>query len=291
MKICEKCKTQNADTVMYCTTCGTQLPSAPVNPAPAAPVTPNPATPTTAFAAPTQAPTNAKKADMKTIILIAVAAVGLIIGIVGIVLAITSGNKKAETPAVTPTPVATDDDIETASISSNATGTAVKVGPYTLTIPKDYVFESTADGLIITDAAGIAWAANITHDSDVTYSQVSSNLKKIGEAFTAQGAKNVKTGTGKSGALSYLYIDMTDSDNIAKTVAIFKSDSGIFQAITSDGTANINHGVIDIIAPIIANAKSGKTSNRDLGFNITTKGVDTLEIGDAFSDLEEASEE
>lgn len=297
MKTCEKCKTQNADSVMFCTTCGTQLKIAadPVQAqpfAPAAPVAPvAPAAPATAFA-PTPAAPAKKPLDVKMIGLIAAAVIGLVVGVVGIVMAINSGNKK-ETPApvVTPTQGDTDGDTTVATISGNNTGTAVKVGPYTLTIPKEYPFETSENGVLITDPTNTIWAANIMYDDSASYSQVSTNLKKLGEYYTNQGAKNVKTGTAKTGALNYLYVDMLDpEDNIAKTLAIFKADSALFDVVVSDGTINPNHGVVDIVAPIIANAKGSKTSNREIGFGMTTKGVDTLKLDGAFDGFDSSEE-
>lgn len=291
MKKCEKCGTENADEIMYCTTCGTQLKIAAE---PVAAPTPAP-TPTTAFA-PTPAPVapaaSAKKMDGKTIGLIAAAAVGLIVGIVGIVVAIAANNKKPETPAPSQnTNVSGGDEVTVATVSGNNTGTTVKVGPYTMTVPKEYPFETTDDGVIITDPTNSVWAASIMYDDSATYSQVSSNLKKLGEYYTGQGAKNVKTGTAKTGALNYLYVDMiTPDDGFAKTLAIFKADTALFDVVVTDGTTVANHGIIDIVAPIIANAKSGKTANRDLGFSVTTKGVETLKIDEAFENMDQTEE-
>ena len=289
MKKCEKCGTENADDIMYCTACGNQLTVAPATPTPA-PATPTPAP--VAPAAPVAAPAPAKKpVDVKTIGLIAAAVIGLVIGVVGIVLAVTSGNKKVETPAPTSnvSNEDPDDDVTTANISGNQTGTAVKVGPFTLTIPKDFPFETNGNSVIFTDPTNSIWAANITYDDSVTYAQVSKALKSLATYFESEGIKVLKTGTATVGGLNYLYIDMTDTDNINKTFAIFKAnDESIFDVIVTDGTAN--HALLDAVAPIIANAKEGKTSNREIGFGITTKGVDTVKLDGIFDNLENSEE-
>lgn len=286
MKKCEKCGTENADEIMYCTTCGTQLKIA-------AEPTIAPA-PTTSFApTPAPAPASAKKMDGKTIGLIAAAAVGLIVGIVGIVLAITAGNKKPETstPTQNTNTSGGGDEVTVATVSGNNAGTVVEVGPYKMTIPKEYPFETFDDGVIVTDPTNSVWAASIAYDDSASYSQVSSNLKKLGEYYTSQGAKNVKTGTAKAGALNYLYVDMiTPDDGFAKTLAIFKADTALFDVVVTDGSTIFNHGIIDIVAPIIANAKSSETANRDLGFSVTTKGVETVKIDEAFENMDQAEE-
>lgn len=283
MKVCEKCKTENADSTMYCTTCGTQLPIQPAQPTP-----PVQSTPATAFAAPMAKPASGKKMDGKTLGLIAVAVIGLIIGIVGIVMAITSGNQKTETPTPAPAPVV-EESSETSDILGNSVGTVVKIGPYITIIPREYPFELKENNIILSDPTNSAWAVNIIYDESIAYSQVSSNLKKLGEYYTSQGAKNVKTGTAKTGDLNYLYVDMVD-DGFAKTLAIFKADSNIFEVIISDGSANPNHNIIDTIAPIIANVKKGETAARDLGFTVTTKGVDILKLDGAFDGFESSEE-
>ncbi|MBP5511853.1 zinc ribbon domain-containing protein, partial [Candidatus Saccharibacteria bacterium] len=288
MKKCEKCGTENADDIMYCTACGNQLTVAPATSAPAAPV----AAPVTPVAPAAPAPAK-KPVDVKSIALIAAAVIGLAVGVVGIVLAITSGNKKAETPTPAPavniTAEEPEDDVTTANISGNQTGTAVKVGPFTLTIPKDFPFEADGDRVIFTDPTNSIWAANIIYDDSATYAQVSKGLKSLASYFESEGAKVLKTGTDTAGGLNYLYIDMTDVDGFSKTFAIFKAnDESIFDVIVTDGTAN--HALLDAVAPIIANAKEGKTSNREIGFGITTKGVDAVKLDGIFDNLENSEE-
>jgi hypothetical protein len=288
MKKCEKCGTDNTDTLSFCTTCGAPLPMNPTPAAPAAPVEtpvapeePAPVQPVEPIApvapvapvapAPVEAP--AKKADMKSIALILVAAVGLIVGIVGIVLAITSGgDKKPETTdnnQTSQTPATPE--VTTATTGTND-GTIVTLGSYTLTIPKSYQYELDNDYLVVTDA-GQTWAAGIYYDGELTYSRLASGLGSLVSYLQENGATVAGSGQAEANGTAYYYIDFIDpTDSMAKTYAFFKAGIYTFEVLATNGTTVYDHNIINFVAPIISSAKE-KTASRDLGIDIGGKAV------------------
>ncbi|MBP5674854.1 zinc ribbon domain-containing protein [Candidatus Saccharibacteria bacterium] len=265
MKRCEKCSTMNEDSVSFCTNCGSPL-NAPIS-APefsAAPVAP------------------AKKADIKLIALIGVALVGVIVGVVGIIFALNANKdtkkdegKGPDTSEVKPQEEPTNGG-NTVVVSGNSDSTAVAIGPYKVTIPRDLEYDTSDEVLVIGDKSE-TWVSYIAYNEGATFHCAYTDIASLGAYLTSEGYGNVKTGVSKANGLDYAYADYLDPKaGSMMVVAYFKAGEYTFATVSTNGKTTIDHSMLNDVARVLSTAKEGKT--RDLGFGLDNRGtVDSLD--------------
>lgn len=277
MKKCEKCSTENADSAAFCTNCGNALSTTVTETSTpfSAPIVP---------AAP--AASAAGKADNKSIALIAVAIIGLAVGICGIVFALTNkgdDKKKDDKPTTSEVePSGNGTTVATTPVSGNTDGAVVPIGPYSVVVPRSIEYESDGSKLALTDS-GNTWVAYVEYYGDIYYSTVKAHLSDLKASLESEGMTNVTTGVSTASGVEYLYADMTEpTQGMQAVMAVFKAGSNVFQVMATDGTAN--HAILNYVAPILKDAKQGKTSARDLGFGIDGSKLDGFKTEGAIND-------
>jgi hypothetical protein len=278
MKKCEKCNAENADSASFCTSCGNTLQTTVTETA-----TPF-STPVTPVAS--AAPAAPAKTDSKTIALIVVAIVGLAVGICGIAFALTNkgdDKKKDDEPTTSEVePSGNGTTVATTPVSGNTDGAVVPIGPYNVVVPRSLQYESDGSKLALTDS-GNTWVAYVEYYGDVYYSTVKAHLSDLKTSLESQGMTNVATGVSTAAGVEYLYADMTEpTQGMQAVMAVFKAGSNVFQVTATDGTAN--HAILNYVAPILKDAKQGKTASRDFGFGIDGSKLDGFKTEGAIDD-------
>ena len=249
MKKCDKCEAMVTDDSKFCTNCGATMPEgAPVvETTSVPPVSPSePVVPIGSAPAPNPI-AEKKKIDKKTVIAVAIAAVGLIIGIGGFVFGIIKSNEKPQTKSCAKENSSQEEgneshaDAETASAGSYDYEQGTKIyfeNNTSIVIPTHYKYD-TSDGLIVSDGAE-TWYAQIRVGTG-TSSQVINTVDQLKQEAQSLGAQEIKSGLATESVtkLQYYYITFADPthNNMAFTYYFFEvGNNGIFDNFVTSST-------------------------------------------------------
>ena len=286
MKQCEKCGQAVEDSAAFCTNCGAvlsgvsaQAPSESAsqggintNFAPmdtntssgveSAPVD-NMASPVVA-AMPETKPEK-KGLDGKMIAMIAVSAICLIVGVVGIILATTGGSRRDNGGQV-----AVDDGDGGATVDVVTSGTKVEYAGYEFAIPDGYEYElsdeydETGETLVVSDSDD--YIAAISYYEETTYATIESNFSAL-ETYMQQEGVATSATSGKStiDGLDYLYVDAKGVEGYDIVYVFSKADLYSFMTmiITNQGVDGVQY--LPNVAKIVGSAQKKVKMSRAIG--------------------------
>ncbi|MEE0888109.1 MAG: zinc-ribbon domain-containing protein [Candidatus Saccharimonadaceae bacterium] len=286
MKQCEKCGQEIPEGVAFCPNCGAAVnaeqPSAspamasmPTNTfqgsqainaenasampvAPAAPIAAQPINPVT----PLQAmPDNGakKKVDGKIIAMAVACIICLTVGIVGIVMAVSS-NKNSE-PVATTGSNTPDPSGEVEVPATGSTGAKVSYAGYEFSIPTSYNYEIyTQDGmecLSVSDSP-TEYLADICYYNDHTFTAVENNIDLITESINTQYGTSATTGTEIIDGKKYYYFDLGAMQGQNAMIVLSGIDLYYFTTYVSTRVGVSGTEYLDKIAKVINTAQKKK---------------------------------
>ena len=296
MRQCEKCGQTVQDGAAFCTNCGAVLSgdsgseSVPVsfgstaqnttaNPEPVAstaPVVEN--TPMNNMAAGTapvmaEAQSEKKKLDGKMIGIIAGSVICLIVGIVGVVIGLTSGSKKPNDGQVA-------DNGGGSVVDVVSSGTKVEYAGYEFAIPDGYEYELSSEyddeeTLVVSDSDD--YIAAIGYFKDATYTAVESNFDSLSAYMTQEGgATSATNGKTTIDGTDYLYIDAKGIEGYDIVYMFSKADLYSFMTmiITNSGVDGTQY--IPNAAKVVGSAQKKVKMNRALGGETGTATAQNL---------------
>lgn len=287
MKQCEKCGQMIDDGAAFCTNCGAAVSSestAPVSAemgqpmGPAMPATNSIATnnqpmgPAMSSAVPPEEPK--KKIDGKTIALIAVSAVCLIIGIVGIVLAIINSSNNNKTSS-NGDQVATGGS-EDGTVDVVSSGTKVSYAGYEFIIPDGYdyeIVESDGEEALATSNSN-EYAAATLYDNSVTFMQIENNMDTVASGLESEGGLPVSASVENVDGVKFLCFDLGTVTDVNVMYAISEVDLYDFQTtiMTNPGVSGKQY--LSNVAKIVGSAQKKKSMSRALNGN----GLDGIKL-------------
>ncbi|MBP5647773.1 zinc ribbon domain-containing protein [Candidatus Saccharibacteria bacterium] len=298
MRQCEKCGQTVQDGAAFCTNCGAVLSgdsgseSVPVsfepttqnattNSEPAASTAPvvesTPMNNIAAGTAPVVAETQSekKKLDGKMIGIIAGSVICLIVGIVGVVIGLTSGGKKSDDGQVA------DNSGDSGVVDVVSSGTKVEYAGYEFVIPEGYEYDFSDeydDGeetLEVSDSDD--YVAGISYFKDATYASVESNFDSL-SAYMSQegGATSATNGKTTIDGTDYLYIDAKGIEGYDVVYMFSKADLYSFMTmiITNSGVDGTQY--IPNVAKVVGSAQKKVKMNRALGEETGTTTAQSL---------------
>ena len=283
MKQCEKCGQMIDDGAAFCTNCGAAVSSestAPVSAGmgqpmgPAMPVTNSIATnnqpmgPAMSSAVPPEEPK--KKIDGKTIALIAVSAVCLIIGIVGIILAIVNSNNNNNRISSNGDQVATGGS-GGGTVDVVSSGTKVSYAGYEFIIPDGYEYEIAAndDGeeALVTSNSSDEYAAAILYDNSVSFTQIENNMDAVANSFGSENGISVAASVENVDGVKFVCFDLGTMSDVNVMYAFSEADLYYFQTtiITNPGVSGKQY--LSNVAKVVGSAQKKKSMNKGLNGN------------------------
>lgn len=282
MKQCEKCGQMIDDGAAFCTNCGAAVSSestAPVSAGmgqpmgPAMPVTNSIATnnqpmgPAMSSAVPPEEPK--KKIDGKTIALIAVSAVCLIIGIVGIILAIVNSNNNNRISS-------NGDQVATGgsgggTVDVVSSGTKVSYAGYEFIIPDGYEYEIAANDdseeALVTSNSSDEYAAAILYDNSVSFTQIENNMDAVANSFGSENGISVAASVENVDGVKFVCFDLGTMSDVNVMYAFSEADLYYFQTtiITNPGVSGKQY--LSNVAKVVGSAQKKKSMNKGLNGN------------------------
>ena len=283
MKQCEKCGLEIEDSAAFCTNCGAAV-SAPQGEAPnqspmAAPAsTPAPgfgsnpsfaSSPMTNVASmdsinsPFEEPK--KKIDGKMIAMIAVSAVCLIVGVVGIILAVVNNgggnNDNKDQVAVN------DSDDGGSTVDVVSSGAKVSYAGYEFAIPTEYEYEVTEkdgmDVLLITDSDD--YLGVIQYYNDATFASIKSNKDSVAESISAELGSPVTVETTTEDGVEFVNFNLGESQGVNMLYAVSEADLYYFETVIITNVGVDGSQYLSNIAKVVKSAQ--KKSGSDRAFN------------------------
>lgn len=277
MKQCEKCGQTIDDSAAFCTNCGASVNYGTTSSTSFGPNQstdsglPMPSSTTNQLASPT-APsvispgTSTKTIDGKTIALIAVSALCLIIGIVGIVIGITNnGNKNSASD----NQVAMNDS-GAGTLDAMSSGNRISYAGYEFTIPNGYeyeIVEEDGDEALMTMPISAEYAAATYYDDSTTFAQIESNMEAIASELEAENKTSVSASVENVGGVKFLCFDLGTAVNTNVMYAISKVDLYSFQTAIATDPGVSGKQYLGDVAKIIGSAQKKKSINKTLNDN------------------------
>lgn len=274
---CEKCGQTITEGAAFCANCGTPAPSKissnDAAPQPviqmaapesmATPVSTPAATPV--MGAATMAPgvmtsieEPKKKLDSKMITMIAVSAVCLVIGIIGIVLAVSnSGNNSDSQVAVS------NNDEGGSTVDVASSGTKVAYAGYEFVIPKGYDYE--IDEIDGTEALAFSddktFVAATMYFNDVSFARIESGSDLLVENFVAEMGEPVTASTETVDGVKFICFDFGEREGMNIAFVVSDADLYYFKTVitTENGSGALDH--LEDVAKIVGSARK-KTDER-----------------------------
>ena len=280
---CEKCGQIIADGAAFCANCGTPVPAAmPTSGAASQPVTPMAASRpvVTPAAAPTMSSATVgsaigvntagpveepkKKLNNKMVALIAVSVVCLVIGIVGIILAVANSGDKGGGQ------IAIDNNGEGGSTTDVvSSGTKVAFAGYEFVIPKDYEYEiGDVEG---TEALAYSndnsYAAATMYFNDVTFARLENNVDVLAKSLGDETGVSVTSSIKTAGGVKFICLDFGNIEGTNLIFAVSDADLYYFKTVimTEDGSNPMDR--LEDVAKVVGSAQK-KTSDRAFGEGI-----------------------
>ncbi len=291
MNQCEKCGQTVAEGAAFCTNCGAPVSSS-VN------ITPNPSEPTavsggtinTNMSQPlsessintvptdamamnvetTQASTpEKKKVDGKMIGVIVGSIICLAVGIVGIVLAATSGNKGGDEVAVNSGSTTGDDSGGGSTIDVHSSGTKVELDGYEFVIPDDYEYEMGVDATdnskyIMYSDNKDAYVGQTAYLGDATFTAVESNIDSLVTELAAK-ATEATSGSGSYNGVDFVYANVKGYDGYNVVYAFSDADLHCFMTFVITELDKDGVQYLENVSKVVASAQKKKTMDRSFG--------------------------
>ena len=276
MRQCEKCGQEIVEGAAFCANCGASVDTAQSAPEvgvaqPAdtvAPVVPEVASEQpmeVSTAAPAEEPK--KKMDGKMIAMIAVSAVCLIVGIVGIVLAVTNNGSSNNGGQV----ATNDSNNGGGTVDVVSSGTKVSYAGYEFVIPEGYDYEITdldGDDALATSNSD-DYAAFTMFDNSVTFTQIENNSDYLAEDLGSDAGVEVTTSTETVDGVKFLCFDFGTVGDVDMMYAVSEVDLYYFQTtiFTNPGVSGKQY--LSNVAEIVKSAekKTGDRAFNDTGYS------------------------
>lgn len=289
MKQCEECGNTIQDGAAFCANCGaavsssgaTPIPDASAATATEASVIPGAISPTLPVGATMQAEKPKKKIDGKTIAMIAAIAISLVVGITGIVMAITSNNNGPK-----PAPISGNED-NGGNNGGSGSGSEGKLGKnivyagYEFVIPDRYDYQIKVDegieALMYTDDP-VSYKAQMAYMNDMTFASIENNMQQLADYFSEKYGVTVVPEINTVGGIKFIYfkIDLNGSDG--GLIAFSEADLYYFTtAIQVNGSLDATQYLSN--AAEILNSARKITSDRAINWdNYNTISLPKLDL-------------
>ena len=308
MKQCEKCGQVISEGIAFCPNCGTAVnavqPSA--NPAmasmptntfqggqaiiaenasampvtPAAPIAAQPINPATPLQAMPDNSTK-KKNDGKIIAMAVACIICLTVGIVGIVMAVSS-NKNSE-PVATTGNNTPDPSSEVEVPTTGSTSAKVSYAGYEFSIPASYSYEIyTQNGmecLSVSDSP-MEYIADIYYSDQSTFASIENNIDQITDRINAVYETTATTGVETIGGNKFYYFDLGVLEDQNAMIVLSGIDLYSFTTFvnTRAGVSGVEY--LEKIANVINTAQKKKDTIRSTNGDDSLKSVKIVQLDD-----------
>ena len=307
MKQCEKCGQEIPEGIAFCPNCGAAVntvqplvnPAIPNPPAatfqggqtinagntsamPASPAAPIAAQPTNPVTPLQEMPDNStkKKVDGKMIAMAAACIICLTIGIVGIVMAVST-NKNGE-PVATTGNSTPEPSGEVEVPNTDSTGTKVSYAGYEFNIPAGYDYEIyTDDGiecLSVSDSPS-EYIADICYSDQTTYAAIENNIDQIVETINTQYGTSATVNTETVDGKEYYCFDLGLLQGQNAMIMFSGIDLYYFTTYVSTRAGVSGTEYLEEIAKVVNTAQKKKDTTRSTNDGSDLKPIKTMRLG------------
>ncbi len=202
-----------------------------------------------------------KKLDGKMIAILACGGVCLLIGIIGIVLAVVTMTSKKDDSQIA---VNTTDGGST--VDAVSSGTKVSYAGYEFAIPKGYDYEiAEEDGVeALLTSNSDDYVALTVYSDDVTFARIESNIGNLEEQLSSQFGHTVTSRTETIEGVKFLCLDVGLVEGVNAMYAISEADLYYFQTTILTTSDSNPSQYLENVAKVVGSAQK-KKSNRSLG--------------------------